>query len=973
MGKSVQRGARAALSAVVIVAASVAATARVEAPPDLVLYAADATAVHGTWGVADDGTAAGGKQLVHPDAGVPKPANASASPRDYFELTFEADAGRAYRLWIRGKADRDAYSNDSVFVQFSGSVTAQGAPVYRIGTTSATSVVIENCSGCGVRGWGWQDNEYGGVAPGASIYFAQPGPQTIRIQGREDGISIDQIVLSSATYFTTPPGAHRDDATILEKTDFSNPGPGPQGMTAFTSTSYAGPAEVAAIRDINGDSRPDAIGIANSPVTISTAINAGGRSLTALQSEELWDGPESVRSLDVADFTGDGRPDLLFLDASFNRLSMMTGDGAGRFAPARGTTFATRVADFAVADFNRDGLLDVVASEPDRNTVAVHTGRGDGTFTLFSRVSSGLAPTQLATGDFNGDGKADAASLNFGQQNVYFSLGDGTGRFDRQASVATGPAPRALAVRDLNRDGFADILVSNGDGTVSVHVATTDGSFQPKRDFVATRIASARAIERGLAAADVNGDHHPDLLINQFRGGAGEVFQVHLSVLYGVGDGSFSEPDEFDVRGSGRVSVADLDADGRADVLAPSGNQGFQVLWNDPAAVNRAPVAQAGPDATVPYSQQAGFRLSGGSSSDPDGHALAYEWRDGSGAAFSGAVAPAPFAAIRQPGSYTFTLTVDDLHGGRASDSVTVVIKDDRSPSANRAPVAVAMASLEGQWPYELQFQDMPDPQTYLFSNSSDPDADALTFEWRNAAGQIVSTSESFYPSPELVPGTHQFTLTVRDGRGGQSQAAASVNVRPFQEIYITTGYKESIVGSSWGPIEDDASAGHYLGDRNAGAPKAGAPLESPASYAEFTFPADPTQEYKLWVRLRAGSNHWANDSIWVQFTGSADAAGNPVFRTGSTSGLSVNLEECSNCGLSGWGWRDDAWGARGITSSRLLRFPEGGLQTLRIQTREDGVAIDQIVLSSSKYRTTRPGVVKDDTTRLTFTAFWGH
>ena len=36
-----------------------------------------------------------------------------------------------------------------------------------------------------------------------------------------------------------------------------------------------------------------------------------------------------------------------------------------------------------------------------------------------------------------------------------------------------------------------------------------------------------------------------------------------------------------------------------------------------------------------------------------------------------------------------------------------------------------------------------------------------------------------------------------------------------------------------------------------------------------------------------------------------------------------------------------------------------------RIQTREDGVSIDQIVLSSEKYRTARPGTAKDDNTKL--------
>jgi hypothetical protein len=126
---------------------------------------------------------------------------------------------------------------------------------------------------------------------------------------------------------------------------------------------------------------------------------------------------------------------------------------------------------------------------------------------------------------------------------------------------------------------------------------------------------------------------------------------------------------------------------------------------------------------------------------------------------------------------------------------------------------------------------------------------------------------------------------------------------------------------------------------------------------------ADPTQVYKLWVRGKAQGDFWGNDSAWVQFDLSLDAAGTPAYRIGTTSALPFNLEECSGCGVSGWGWEDDGWGAvdrNGVT----LRF-EGGPQRLRIQTREDGLSVDQIVLSSATYKTTRPGKAKNDSTIL--------
>ena len=118
---------------------------------------------------------------------------------------------------MRGKAERDSCNNDSVFVQFSGSVTAAGAATYRIGTSSSTTWVLEECSGCHPSGWGWQDNGYGAGVLGPAIYFEKTGPQTIRIQTREDGLSIDQIVLSPERWLMAGPGLPRNDATIVPR------------------------------------------------------------------------------------------------------------------------------------------------------------------------------------------------------------------------------------------------------------------------------------------------------------------------------------------------------------------------------------------------------------------------------------------------------------------------------------------------------------------------------------------------------------------------------------------------------------------------------------------------------------------------------------------------------------------------------------------------------------------------------------
>jgi hypothetical protein len=182
---------------------------------EIVLFAADASPIAGAWLRVADTTAARGARLAHPNAGAAKLTAALASPVNYFELTFVADAGKAYRLWLRAKAESNAWSNDSVFVQFSDSVDTGGASVWRTGTTSSTPVNLEDCEGCGLSGWGWQDNGWGVGALGPVVMFSHSGVHTIRVQTREDGVSIDQLVLSARSYLLRAPGALKNDSTIL--------------------------------------------------------------------------------------------------------------------------------------------------------------------------------------------------------------------------------------------------------------------------------------------------------------------------------------------------------------------------------------------------------------------------------------------------------------------------------------------------------------------------------------------------------------------------------------------------------------------------------------------------------------------------------------------------------------------------------------------------------------------------------------
>jgi hypothetical protein len=114
-------------------------------------------------------------------------------------------------------AEGNSVSNDSVHVQFAGAVDSFGTPIMQVGTTGSAEVVLqEGSSGAAPHGYGWAEKGWGTF--GTKIYFASTGTHTIRVQQREDGAVIDQIVLSPDpnTYRDTAPGPLQDDTTILQ-------------------------------------------------------------------------------------------------------------------------------------------------------------------------------------------------------------------------------------------------------------------------------------------------------------------------------------------------------------------------------------------------------------------------------------------------------------------------------------------------------------------------------------------------------------------------------------------------------------------------------------------------------------------------------------------------------------------------------------------------------------------------------------
>src|SRR5258707_1225936 len=118
-------------------------------------------------------------------------------------------------------------------------------------------------------------------------------------------------------------------------------------------------------------------GLAVSHLLFAVAAQAQGVSFIARL--DFWAGslPYSLGvgrvpvSVAVGDFNGDGVLDLAVVDAGYNNVSVLLGNGDGSFQAARSFGAGSHPYFVAVGDFNGDGVLDLTVANSYSNNVSV--------------------------------------------------------------------------------------------------------------------------------------------------------------------------------------------------------------------------------------------------------------------------------------------------------------------------------------------------------------------------------------------------------------------------------------------------------------------------------------------------------------------------------------------------------------------------------------------------------------------------
>jgi hypothetical protein len=321
--------------------------------------------------------------------------------------------------------------------------------------------------------------------------------------------------------------------------------------------------------DWDGDAVPDLAVAGNS--TISILPGDGTLAFAAPTNIPLSPGaisPNDRRSLVVADFNLDSRPDLATVNptsgfANDDSLGVVLNAGGGAFAAPAFVLLPINANPWGVVagDFNRDGAPDLVSADRGSVTLTFFPGLGDGTFGAPTTTPAGLGGlAAIAAADIDGDQRLDVAVAHDSSNLVRWYQGDGTGGFSLGGSVAVGSTPQSVDLGDLNGDSRPDLAVANTlDDTVSVAL-NTGAAFGP----AVTYAVGDEPLWVRIGPADDDGD--ADLVV---PGRSTD----DVTVLLNDGSGAF--PTSTLVGGYQEPTAAivlDADRNGRSDLAVVNGN-----------------------------------------------------------------------------------------------------------------------------------------------------------------------------------------------------------------------------------------------------------------------------------------------------------------------------------------------------------------------------------------------------------------
>lgn len=283
-------------------------------------------------------------------------------------------------------------------------------------------------------------------------------------------------------------------------------------------------------------------------------------------------GPINTISQQLVDLNADGLPDMIGLNTNTTELQVSLNTGNGNFTSPVSYTVDNNLATYSLGDFNGDGIFDLVLPNDIDNDYDIRLGRADGTFGSAISTALSSSVSEFALGDVNGDGRLDMVGRFRSSATVSVLLGNGDGTFQAASSLTTSNNNQSIRLADFDGDGSLDVAtyenVANPD--VNIYYGNGNGTFNSTPTTLDT---GATAAGGSLEVADLNNDGRPDLLVADSAAGA--------TILLNQGNRTYASAVTYTTGGAQNFQVRanDLNGDGLLDLLTGH-NAGLQVRLN---------------------------------------------------------------------------------------------------------------------------------------------------------------------------------------------------------------------------------------------------------------------------------------------------------------------------------------------------------------------------------------------------------
>ena len=343
------------------------------------------------------------------------------------------------------------------------------------------------------------------------------------------------------------------------------------------------------VADFNGDGQPDiAVGVY---AGIAVLLNNGSGTFgTAVYYSDNVDSGLATQGIAAADLNHDKKIDIVL--ATGLGLVPFLNNGKGVFTPKALVGSGLDMTLVDIADVNGDGKPDLVGADL-VGSVRIFLGKGTGVFTNGADYPVGVGVSQelaLVVGDFNNDGHPDFAVGNNQGGQVLSALGNGDGTFRTTTEYgwqAAGSGYNVVAA-DFNGDGIPDVAYSGEFGTnagsFAVMLSSSHGALATQTYVPAgcNNYFGPNLVE-WVAAGDVNGDGKADVVATLKNSTETGCQSGTLAVVLGLGTGKFKAPVFYSTGSTAQsyeVRLADLNGDGKLDIVTANGDGTLSVLLN---------------------------------------------------------------------------------------------------------------------------------------------------------------------------------------------------------------------------------------------------------------------------------------------------------------------------------------------------------------------------------------------------------